>query len=498
MKKLFLLLATGLVATASNGQQALRSPMFAPSVQPHSTSTAKHLDLSKRHNGGGVITATAAVTEGWFDYTDTVLANNIATLGASGDAVSLTSMYFWPDTTAIFGYDDAGTTGAIGYSIPSYGYSYNVTTGLTFDPFAPDWQTGGSGVSRPNITDTNAYTIDSILIVGIYGRQASAMTSGSYSDHLNFSLVYGDGTSTSNMPIFYFNGATLLSEYGLTTSPDSALWFPDLFCDTTNLVAAANPGTSGAPVPYTFSEALTYQDTSLALFGTYAYAVPGGGFAVPKGNFAALTVSFQSGDVSYAHGDSITSQDGVTYYHGAFSPAISFDANAGAAVYPPYTGPEPASGPINTGDYTTGYFKTLGSTDGNGWSPYYVPGWAYSSSAGGAYYLQFPYIMYHVTCPTCTAVSNVSVPVVKNAINEVKAYPNPATNVVNVAFTLSSASDVTVSLTNMVGQVVATQKVAGVSTGNVQFSTSALPDGMYFYTLNANSTLSTGRIVVAH
>ncbi len=481
MKKLFLLLATGLIATASNGQQAMKSVVFTQNYNPvmKNPQTSHKLHLSGDLNTGRV-TAAPSYTDGWFDYADTVFSPNIVNYGGAGDGMVLASLFMWNDTSAIFGYDNSGTGAAVGYGIPSYGYTYMTSTGLTLDPFATDWKTGGSGYSRPLVTLTNAYVIDSVMIVGVYGRPNGA----TYNDYLHLSFVSG----ANNLPINGFwgtNAASLLTDYGLTAG--DSIFFPNMSWDTTTNGATNNSGGSAAVA---YVETLTPTDTSVTFFGNYVYGV---NVSVPAGAMAAMSVSFVSGSTTYAPGDSITSGDGHTFYHGSFQPAIAANATSTAYAFPPYLG-STYGGPAGTTDLTSGYYKTEGSTDA-GWSPAYPPSWAWTTSTGASY-LQYPYILYHVSCPTCA--NPVSTPVVNNIPTQVKAYPNPASDVVTIAYSLATTSDISVSLTNTMGQVVATQKVAGTSKGSVQFNTSALPEGVYFYTVNSNGTLNTGRIVVAH
>lgn len=89
-----------------------------------------------------------------------------------------------------------------------------------------------------------------------------------------------------------------------------------------------------------------------------------------------------------------------------------------------------------------------------------------------------------------------------NDINKVailtKATPNPATSDFTVSFTQAVPAAAVVSITNTVGQVVATQNVAATTSGSTTFSTANLPAGVYFYSVNADGGRATGRIVVAH
>lgn len=96
---------------------------------------------------------------------------------------------------------------------------------------------------------------------------------------------------------------------------------------------------------------------------------------------------------------------------------------------------------------------------------------------------------FHITWTgAITAISNVN-----SGVKTVKVYPNPANNELNITF--EAAPNATVMLTNMVGQVVATQKA---SDGIATFNTSALPAGMYAYTILSNGDRATGHVVITH
>lgn len=85
--------------------------------------------------------------------------------------------------------------------------------------------------------------------------------------------------------------------------------------------------------------------------------------------------------------------------------------------------------------------------------------------------------------------------------SNVKAFPNPANNNITVSFALQQAADVNVKIVNTLGQTVATQQISKVGKGETRtatFSTSALAQGVYFYTVEANGARVTKRFVVAH
>jgi len=115
-----------------------------------------------------------------------------------------------------------------------------------------------------------------------------------------------------------------------------------------------------------------------------------------------------------------------------------------------------------------------------------IPGWAFTGPG---------YVVteqgYHVTWTGVASGVTTT-----NEVFNVNAYPNPANNVLNVTFDQSQANETTVSLTNMIGQVVATR--VHVTDGKATFNTAALPSGMYIYSIQAGGENTTGHVVIAH
>ena len=81
------------------------------------------------------------------------------------------------------------------------------------------------------------------------------------------------------------------------------------------------------------------------------------------------------------------------------------------------------------------------------------------------------------------------------------AYPNPAHTTVTIPVTPNETAQVDVQLSNMVGQVLATQHIGQLmthQTRQVVFNTADLAAGIYMITVTANGIPATSRIVVAH
>jgi len=81
-----------------------------------------------------------------------------------------------------------------------------------------------------------------------------------------------------------------------------------------------------------------------------------------------------------------------------------------------------------------------------------------------------------------------------------KAYPNPANTTLSIPFTLARDGQVTVSLTNVVGQVVASQTITAIAgqSSKATFATGNLPSGMYIYTTSTNGRSVTGKVTITH
>jgi len=77
--------------------------------------------------------------------------------------------------------------------------------------------------------------------------------------------------------------------------------------------------------------------------------------------------------------------------------------------------------------------------------------------------------------------------------------PNPSNNSTNIAYTLANSSDVSVMVTNLIGERVYSKNVKGKKGDNVvTLDTSEIPNGIYLYSLEAGNKKITKRMVVQH
>jgi len=444
-------------ATQSVGQR------IAPNVGTTTVKSLDHSGLRTTSTGGGR----------WYDYVDSVLALNSSVT----QVTNIGGFNLWKDTTATFGYTSSGT--------PTYYQNKWTSYGMGLDVFAKAWDDTTLFPGQINVTASNSYTVDTVIIFGNYQRSYASAAKTSVNDILRVRLVYGDGTSTCAMP----GGGIVFgspSPYVVDT-----VNFINMDYDSVN--KGANVGTTGLATVANYDITLTSADTATNFFKKIPVNL-----VVPSstgGNIVGMSMAFITGDATYpAAGDTVQRADGSMKYN-EFFPDIVSDGNGTTINFPPYH-------PINV-DATAGYFKQEGanSGDADGWTGQFLPNWAWTSSnpsAGSPSAFQYLPTLFHVTCATCALMqTNVGVSTVKN-ITSVTAVPNPANTQVTINFTLVNNSQVTISLTDMLGNTVATQNVANIGSGKATINTANLADGVYFYTVTANGERQTGRVAIAH
>lgn len=79
------------------------------------------------------------------------------------------------------------------------------------------------------------------------------------------------------------------------------------------------------------------------------------------------------------------------------------------------------------------------------------------------------------------------------------AYPNPATDNVNINFSINESSTVAVSIVSVTGDVVYNNNLGSLTSGtyNQNVNASELANGVYFYTLNVNGNVTTKKLVIS-
>lgn len=425
----------------------------------------------------------------WYNYgeaMDTSRNYQKVTVEA-GDPATLNT---WTGLSATTIWND--TNGTALYTGGVYSHITDVCQAAVLDPFAAILNTDPDQayVGRIRITKTTPYTWDSVALYGLYTYNTAK---ASVVDTLRLVFLTGAGGAPASDDIFSGYSLAGGGHYGTAT-------FFDMRWDSTGKNTATNRTWSS-----THTDVILATRSDTLSNGLWLKTVSTGGISVPAGSYCGMSVTFISGDpatkgagqlASPTPGDTL-----IGYYKGVgankyniWRPlANAYEDGSNNNEWAPYQTwtYEPV-----WEDNNLGYWKRLPNTN---WNNVFLPTWAWSVGAGPSA-RQYPYMAWHLTCPTCDLITpaylgnNNTI----TALNAVTATPNPANNKVSINFSFDNASDVTVTLTNLLGQVVASQNLSNMTSGSAVFNTSALASGVYVYTMQANGESTTGRIVVAH
>lgn len=502
MKKSILLLTAGLIAGVSvNAQQVLKSNV-EPSEHPVQ---AHRLDNHFRSTSDRGARTTASPTR-WYLFNAEYLDMYAPTVSKS---VSYISPVMWNDTTALFGY-----TGTVTGPYAPYQHNQLISVGMGLDPMASFWNyaDGSGSTSYPldytgemGIRPTDAYTIDSLFIVGWYTRSSITTTAKtSVVDTLIVTLTQGNGSASSPITSATMTtSTTLITAYCPTCV---SLTYSEIFHDTINNRAGGFNGTPITATNAVYKFLLNSSDTNALAPKNAVFPRPGHGdvaisYPVSAGNAVAATVTFKSGDPAYGPtgphpGDTIRTSDGTSILvrkYNVWSPQVEYLATASTSGSPAAF----CSGCYLEMGRASGHF----AIEGGGWQYHdtrYTPNWniiSGSATAPTPNGHQFPNIGFHVNCTSC-----LNLPITSLGVNEAKSasvatMPNPADNNLVINYNGAFKSDATVTLTNVMGQVVATQQMVD---GKAVFNTADLASGHYIFTVTAKNDRATGRVVIAH
>ncbi|MBL7755136.1 MAG: choice-of-anchor J domain-containing protein [Chitinophagaceae bacterium] len=86
-----------------------------------------------------------------------------------------------------------------------------------------------------------------------------------------------------------------------------------------------------------------------------------------------------------------------------------------------------------------------------------------------------------------------------NAVNDVKVFPNPTSNYLNLEFTMNTTSDVLVTMTDITGKTVYSQNLNNLN-GNqgLVIPTGSMTDGIYVLSVKTKEGTSTQKVTVRH
>ena len=134
---------------------------------------------------------------------------------------------------------------------------------------------------------------------------------------------------------------------------------------------------------------------------------------------------------------------------------------------------------INTGDQVS----VTGPSGGNG-----------STTIASHYYTQTSYGTVDLTATPHVGINNVPA-----GTETLDAYPNPASNELNLTLSLVKSGDVHVTLTNVAGQQMKAFDATNMNSGatNLRFSTTDLPAGVYMLNVRTAQSSMTTKVVIA-
>ncbi|HMT34367.1 MAG TPA: T9SS type A sorting domain-containing protein [Chitinophagaceae bacterium] len=438
MKKILFIGLTALIgfnASAQYKQQMLAGPQKLDNAKIKSFPSKEGFKNSNKKTRGGSI---------YLNYIEFVAAQE-GILQATLDANS--SLYYcFPDSN-------------VRYNPPNQGYGMQYKSiGQVLDPNANVIK--NNTPSGEIFIGNNTYTVDSIFVLGSYAKVSAAV------DTLIMSVVH---SGAANMPVYYFTGATA-TNYGTDTVRFASQDYnPALFNNAPYQVNVA-----GAPAAYTVKRPLTNADSNNYTMGANSYNLKYLGFSanafnVPANEKVSVSFTFKPG-YTWIAGDTIGSFNKWLF--------LSYEPNGDNTFMPYYAG-----------DYnmSSNVYK-----DSTGWEALYVPTLAWTAP----YSPEIHDIVWKLTCNTCGFVNT-------NDLSEnmdITVSPNPVSDNLNFNFSLNNtAKNVTISLTNLVGQQVKNIQVGAVSANNAQninLSVSDLPTGLYIYTIQVDGEKLSNKVLV--
>jgi hypothetical protein len=456
MKKLFLLLAVagGFSATAQNTQSAA-----APGHQPRPSMELRKLPAAQAPVGyttpSTANKSTDAINGEWFCFSDAIF-----TQGTS--VVTVWPIY--PDSTVRI------------YGTNTFNW-YLHGMGTSFDPKSSKFSNNfGNSIPffpQPSFTvaPSNPYIIDSIGIFGFYDRPLDNGV-----DTLDIYVVATPSPGAFNIT-WTFNG-DVTPYWGRADSQLQVAmaiydWQTNSFKSdsVTNVVkitklldqAAAND--TSFFQPWDNNNGAFLHKWNLPVGGTSGLSVPAGGNVVAYVAFRNFNTYPFNADI-----DTVNKWNQMTVAVGGANGIpnqIPGDFNCGLGAF-------------SEDRYHFGNFWDL-----NNGSVVLAPLYNYTPV-----FMSDPWFAFHLKYPTA------SVKEVGSNVSNVNAYPNPATDVVNIAFTAEQKGVATIAITNSVGQLMSIQKLNVNGAAIASFPTSGIANGTYFYTVEINGQKTSASFVV--
>lgn len=460
MKKLFLLVTAGLFC-AQVQAQTVKSVVFVDQngskarglndVDPSALQKLKHAKNSANKT-------TAVGGSDWFSFGDLMYSSG-------------TSKYYYNTM-----YNDSNVQHFPSTGSPHYIFEHGF--GMSFDPTDSVFHGGDANlktvmgpignsayITNIRVTQNNAYTVDSIRFPFKYNRKDNSVV-----DTMFITVVKTSRSNNTGPGVYSFTGPNTGRSAGVVV------------INPTNNKADSVP--AGTTVITKLLDASFAADTTTGTATGYSnYCL--NGIALPS------TISLNAGEIlviyvtvrfkAYTLGTNENVANIARFYTYDFS---------GANATPKQCGGSFMAGLIN--DNHTIYHAPVSDTLGFHWQGHNIV-------IPSVFYLEdgsFTDMDVKVTCTTCPVlnVANINL----SNINTVNAYPNPTNGDIAIQVSLKEAATTTVSISNAVGQVLATQNLGKTQNASANFNTDKLANGIYFYTVDANGQHQTNRFVVSH
>lgn len=343
---------------------------------------------------------------------------------------------------------------------------YNML-GTTLDPKSTLLQ-----ASFAQIVDaTEAYTLDSVFILGSYVQVNPAVV-----DTLYTWIVWAD---TSNKVVYKKFTSTNL------WSPPLSDWKPTYMGPTVSgaTATAGNPIKPGAPVTNKMLVKYVLQPGDVASGGGFSKYI-GIGFTpiiIPANNVVSCFFTFVPGEV-YASGDVVYTFDEATYPQ---------TRNGFGALVWGQTNPVVAA----ASDYVNHQVDLDGNNGGITYDKYQRHRY-YNATYRNTLFedpTTAPLITYRITGPSGTVgVAELEKTVATLGQNT----PNPFTKESAVKFNLAKeAKSAVFTVTDVMGRVILSEKV-GTTMGNHSIKLGAYAAGLYYYSLNVDGNVTTKKMIV--
>jgi hypothetical protein len=496
MKNLvFVLVASFMVAFAS--AQESGTIVFTPAVddvraQPHALSQLQMTNMSIALGRFSTYSSLYGAMEssGWYDMWNQNFINR-----SYGGVSQAYSFYVYPDSNlvdAISGLHLGVHGMGMSFDPTDSSYSYSNTNGGSCQiPISPAMNSG------------QGYTVDSFYAPVTYVRKGSSNSvdsiiielfvtpisdtsvadSGAYtlSFHPAANLIPISYDSVARFATVHYNGNNMRSAVYSTEPNINDCYFDSVFSTKYRYGFELNSITVGDTDAYGF---LDFTKLATGIPGSGALAITPIHVINSRYQYIVSFIKFKSG-VHYPLGELTTTANFLKLYAGEpIGDSIWFMQSAHNVDidYP--------------GSYQAGLIanNTIRYNDDGYTYPYLthdvlIPSSAYANSIPPRFDVpeqSFHIVTYNI--PNSVQGNN-------NALHVVDAYPNPASDVLNITYTSANGAATVLTLYNVIGQVVATEQ--GYN-GKVIFNTSGLASGMYIYSAQADGVQSVaGHVVIA-